>query len=47
MGARTTVEDPLMVDTFDADGRGRISLGKEFAEKNVRIVVDEVIEEED
>lgn len=37
-----TVEDPVLVDTFEADGRGRVSLGKEYSGKNIKLVVEEV-----
>lgn len=36
------VDDPVLVDTFKADDRGRVRLGKEYSEKNIKLVVEEV-----
>lgn len=35
----TKVENPDFVSTFEADSRGRINLGAEFAGKTVRVAV--------
>lgn len=37
----TVVEDPELVDTFESDGRGRIRLGKRFADSEVSVVVED------
>lgn len=42
---KAEVKDPDLVDTFDADKRGRVSLGKDFANSSVRLVA-EVVEED-
>lgn len=37
---KTEVEDPDLVDSFEADGKGRITLGKDFADKDVKVAVE-------
>lgn len=36
----TTVENPDLVDTLEADDRGRVNLGKRFSGATVRVAVE-------
>lgn len=40
------IDDPLLIDSFNADERGRVTIGKDrFANKTVRVAVIEIEEE--
>lgn len=39
------VENPLLLDVFSTDDKGRITLGRRFADKDVKIVVAAVTED--
>lgn len=42
----TKVSDPDLVDTFDADDRGRINLGTDFSNDSVRVAVERIEDEQ-
>lgn len=46
MASQTIVEDPELQDTAKADDSGRIYLGSEYAGKEVKFIIEEVISEE-
>jgi hypothetical protein len=39
---QTTIDDPELVDTLGVDDRGRVTIGHEYANADVKIVVAEV-----
>jgi len=41
------IEDPVLLDTFETDSRGRINFGEERAHQKVRVCVVEFIDDED
>lgn len=43
---RYEVTDPDLVDRFEADSRGRVSLGPDFAGKPIKVAV-QVLEQDD
>ena len=40
--AEYTITDPEFVARKNVDGQGRVYIGKEYAKKEVRIVVEEI-----
>ena len=44
---RLEIEDPEEYRTYESDSRGRITLGEEYADKQVIIVLESVVEQDD
>ena len=47
MGDKYVTEDPDLVENFETDSSGRITLGKEFANENVRVAVSRIKQPEE
>lgn len=45
--AEVRVENPELHTTLKADSRGRVSLGSKYADKDVTVIVEKIIEDED
>lgn len=41
------VDDPILVEERKADNRGRVSLGPDYSGKRMKIVIEEVLDEEE
>lgn len=39
------IEDPILLDTFDTDSKGRINLGEAYGNKTVKVCVVSVVDE--